>query len=156
VSPDLDMTLREARARYFRDNGFEDDGGYAGKWVRIKLGPIPVMFPNTTGRRAALLQHDLHHVATGYDTTLVGEAEIGAWELASGCRHYYAAWMLNMGAVVIGLFLAPRRVCRAFLRGWRCPNLYRIGVDASWPDETVSGLRRRLGLQAPDEESPRP
>jgi hypothetical protein len=150
-----DSTLREARAQYFRDNGFEDDGGYAVKWVRVKLGPIPVMFPNTTGRRAALLPHDLHHVATGYDTTLVGEAEIGAWELASGCRHYYAAWMLNMGAVVIGLFLAPRRVCRAFFRGWRCTNLYRVGVDASWPEETVTGLRQRLGLQGPCEESPR-
>jgi hypothetical protein len=42
------LTLREARAGYFRDNGIAEDGGY--------------------------------------DTTLVGEAEIGAWELASGCR----------------------------------------------------------------------
>jgi hypothetical protein len=75
-------TLREARARYFLQNGIDEDGGYARKWVRIKLGPVPVWFPNTTGRRAALLPHDLHHVATGYGTTLVGEAEIGAWELA--------------------------------------------------------------------------
>jgi hypothetical protein len=56
-----DVTLREARARYFQANGIDDD---------------------------ALPPHDLHHVATGFDTTLVGEAEIGAWELASGCRHY--------------------------------------------------------------------
>src|SRR2546426_2460170 len=82
------------------------------------------------------------HVATGYDTTLVGEAEIGAWELASGCRHYYAAWILNLGAVVTGLFLAPGRVVRAFQRGRRCTNLYHLGVDASWPEETVSRLRQ--------------
>ena len=141
-----DSTLREARARYFRENGFQEDGGYAGRWVRIKLGPLPVWFPNTKGRRAALLPHDLHHVATGYGTTLVGEAEIGAWELASGCRHYYAAWMLNLGAVVIGLFLAPRRVVRAFFRGWRSTNLYRLGIDANWSEETVQKLRQRLGL----------
>jgi hypothetical protein len=79
-------TLREARARCFRENGIDEDGGYARKWVK-KLGPVPVLFPNTSGRRAALLPHDLHHVATGYGTTLVGEAEIGAWELASGCRN---------------------------------------------------------------------
>ena len=142
------MTLREARTQYFRENGIDDDGGYAKEWVRIKLGPVPVSFPNTTGRRAALLPHDLHHIATGYDTTLVGEAEIGAWELASGCRDYYAAWILNLGAVVIGLFLSPRRVVRAFQRGWRCTNLYHLGVDADWPEETVSRLRQRLGLQA--------
>jgi hypothetical protein len=140
------VTVREARAQYFRENGIDEDGGYAQKWVKIKLGPVPVWFPNTTGRRAVLLQHDLHHVATGYDTTLVGEAEIGAWELASGCRHYYVAWILNLGAVVTGLFLAPRRVVRAFRLGWHCTNLYHVDVAAEWPEETVSGLRRRLGL----------
>jgi hypothetical protein len=92
-------------------------------------------------------------VATGYDTTLVGEAEIGAWELASGCRHYYAAWVLNLGAVLIGLVLAPRRVSRAFVRGWQCTNLYRLGVDAGWPGETVTGLRKQLGLSH-DRQSP--
>jgi hypothetical protein len=148
-------TLREARAQYFRENGIDEDGGYAQKWVRIKLGPVPILFPNTTGRRAALLQHDLHHVATGYDTTLVGEAEIGAWELASGCRHYYAAWILNLGAVVTGLFLAPRQVVRAFQLGRHCTNLYHLGVDADWPGETVSGLRQRLGLNALCGEPPR-
>jgi hypothetical protein len=147
-------TLREARAHYFRQNGIDEDGGYARKWVTIKLGPVPVLIPNTTGRRAALLPHDLHHVATGYGTTLVGEAEIGAWELASGCRHYYAAWILNLGAVVTGLFLAPRRVVRAFQRGWRCTNLYHLGVDADWPEETVSRLRQRLGLHALPEDPP--
>jgi hypothetical protein len=140
-------TLREARAEYFRANGLDEDGGYAKRWVKIKLGPLPVWFPNTDARRAALLQHDLHHVATGYDTSLVGEAEIGAWELASGCRHYYAAWILNLGAVSTGLVLAPRRVARAFARGRRCSNLYHLGVDEGWPEETVSGLRRRLGLE---------
>ena len=141
-------TLREARARYLRENGLEEDGGYARNWVRIKIGPVPFVFPNTNGRRAALLPHDLHHVATGCDTTLVGEAEIGAWELGSGCRHYYAAWILNLSAASTGLFLAPRRVFRAFLRGLRCTNLYHLGIDAGWPDETVGGLRERLRLQA--------
>jgi ubiquinone biosynthesis protein Coq4 len=119
--------------------------------VRIKIGPLPVSFPNTEGRRAALLPHDLHHVATGYATTLVGEAEIGAWELGSGCQHYYAAWILNMGAVLMGLVLAPRRVGRAFRRGLGCTNLYHLGVDARWPHETVGALRERLRLRDPDE-----
>ena len=38
--------------------------------------------------------HDLHHVATGYGTGLIGEAEISAYELRAGCgserRHYTA------------------------------------------------------------------
>ena len=154
MAADNDLTaLRQARAAYFREHGLGVDGGYAQTWVKIKLGPLPVWFRNTRGRRAALLQHDLHHIATGYETTLVGEAEIGAWELASGCRHYYAAWLLNVGAVGIGLLIAPRRVWRAFLRGRRCNNLYHLGVDTRWPDDTVGSLRQRLGLYGPGEES---
>jgi hypothetical protein len=71
VSPDVsdmetrDVTLRQARAQYFRENSIENDGGYADKCVKIKLGPLPIRFPNTSGRQAAWLQHALHHVATG-------------------------------------------------------------------------------------------
>ena len=115
--------LRHARADYFRKNAFGEDGGYGQRWVKLKLGPVPIWFPNTDGRRRAVRLHDLHHVATGYDTSLVGEAEIGAWELAMGCANYYAAWLLNAGAVAMGLFLhrvdsgapscgaAPARIC---------------------------------------------
>jgi len=115
--------LRHARADYFRKNAFGEDGGYGQPWVKLKLGPVPIWFPNTAGRRRAVRLHDLHHVATGYDTSLVGEAEIGAWELAMGCANYYAAWLLNAGAVAMGLFLhrvdsgapscgaAPARIC---------------------------------------------
>ena len=48
-------TLREARAQYLRENGLDEDGGYARNWVTIKLGPVPLMFPNTNARRAVLL-----------------------------------------------------------------------------------------------------
>ena len=139
--------LRDARTEYFRDNNFGDDGGYNGRWVKVKIGPVPVWLPNTYGRRCAVRLHDFHHIATGYDTSLVGEAEIGAWELASGCRNYYAAWILNGGAVMIGFFIAPRRLWRAFVRGWGGTNLYRLGLDDRWLDDTVGALRERLGMR---------
>jgi hypothetical protein len=139
--------LRHARADYFRKNAFGEDGGYGQRWVKLKLGRVPVWFPNTNGRRRAVRLHDLHHLATGYDTTLVGEAEIGAWELAMGCADYYAAWLLNAVAVAMGLFLAPRRLLRAFVRGRGGTNLYRLGFDDHWLDETVGALRERLGLR---------
>lgn len=140
------MPLRHARAQYFRDNGFGEDGGYDQPWVKVKLGPVPLLIPNTEGRRRAVRLHDLHHIATGYGTSLVGEAEIGAWELATGCANYYAAWLLNAGAAAMGLLLAPRRLRRAFTRGRRSTNLYRVGFDDRWLDDTVGALRDRLGL----------
>ena len=63
--------------------------------------------------------HDLHHIATGYDTSWTGEAEIAAWELASGCRGYVAAWVLDLASIPLGLVIAPRRLLRASRIGTR-------------------------------------
>jgi len=145
------VTVREARAQYFAVNGFSD-ATYTDAWVKFKVGPIPVVFPNTASRKRAIPLHDVHHVATGYATSLVGEAEIGAWEIAGSCTNYWAAWMLNASAFAYGLVLAPRRVYRAFMRGRHSRTLYRLGFDESLLDRSVGELRRHLEL---DRERPR-
>ncbi len=138
-------TLRDARAAYFVANGFSE-ASYTDDWVRLALGPIPFAFPNTASRKRAIPLHDLHHVATGYDTTLRGEAEIGAWEIAAGCTDHWAAWVLNASAFAYGLLLAPRRVYAAFVRGRHSRSLYHVGWDPALLDLRVGELRRRLRL----------
>ena len=135
-----DWTLREARELYFRANGFAPDGGYSDKWVRVQLGPLPLVFPNVPSRVRAVRIHDLHHIATGYQTDNVGEFEIGAWEVASGCRDYWAAWFLNLSSMAAGLFRCPRRTFRAFVRGRHTRNLYGR-YDESLLERTVAELR---------------
>lgn len=143
-------SVREARARYFAANGFSD-ATYRDTWVKVALGPLPFVFPNTRSRKRAIPLHDLHHVATGYATTLRGEAEIGAWEIASGCANHWAAWALDAFAFTWGLALAPRRVYRAFVRGRHSKSLYRIGWNEALLGLTVDELRHRLEL---DRETP--
>ena len=142
------QTVAEARDVYFRANGFSL-ASYSDRWVKLKVGPIPLAFPNTAARIAAVKLHDLHHVATGYATSWTGEAEIGAWEVGAGCGRYYAAWVLNLSAFGIGCVLAPRRLFRAYVRGRRSKSLY----DRAFGDDllalTVGDLRRRLGLTTP-------
>jgi len=58
-------TVRDARARYFAANRF-DERGYADRWVRLQAGPIPIFIPNTRSRVRAVRVHDVHHVVTGY------------------------------------------------------------------------------------------
>ncbi|HEX6746652.1 MAG TPA: hypothetical protein VF092_05100 [Longimicrobium sp.] len=140
------LTLREARARFFAEHGFDADGGYGKRWFRIETRPIPIYLPNLASRVAAVKLHDLHHIATGYGTDWRGEAEIGAWEVAGGCGRYWAAWLLNFGAFVIGLVIAPRRTYRAFVRGRHSRNLYGGRFHDSLLDETVGALRGRLQL----------
>jgi len=93
------MSMGAARQRYFDANGF--DGAYAERWVKLKAGPIAFYFPNAEGRRRAVKFHDLHHIATGYQTDWTGEAEISAWEIASGCGRFGWAWFLNLSLPLI-------------------------------------------------------
>jgi hypothetical protein len=140
------LTLREARAQYFERAGF-DERSYGERWVKLSVLGRPLLaFPNTAGRVRAVKLHDLHRVLTGYDTTWSGEAEIGAWELATGCRRYWAAWHLNAWAAAIGLFIAPARVLRAFARGRRERNLYDTELSDALLDEPLGPLRARLGI----------
>jgi hypothetical protein len=141
-------TLRAARDVYFRRFGF-DNGGYDDKWVRLQVGPIPFFFPNLPARVIAVKYHDLHHVLADYPANWVGESEIGAWEVASGCGRHWPAWILNLDALAIGLAIAPRKTYRAFVRGRHTDNLYRRRFDDRLLARTVSDVRRQLKLDRP-------
>lgn len=140
------LTMKDARQRYFAANGFGEDGGYAKPTVEVEVFGLRVNIPNTEGRLRAVRYHDLHHVLTDYQTDMAGEAEIAAWELASGCRDLVAAWILNGGAYAYGLLVCPRRVFRAFVRGRHSENLYGRRFDEALLQRTVGSLRRELSL----------
>lgn len=143
-------TMLEARTRYFEDNGFGQDGGYGKRWVALKLGPLPFAIPNTQARVRAVRYHDLHHVLTGYGTDWTGESEISAWELASGCRDMWAAWVLNLSAMGIGLLLdlfrGRARTRRAFVRGRHSRNLYDRDYGDALLSQPLGALRAELDL----------
>jgi hypothetical protein len=147
------ITLGAARTAYYERNRFGADGGDSLDWVPLEVLGMTLKIPNTEGRRRAVRFHDLHHVVTGYETDLRGEAEIAAWELASGCLRWPAATLLNSVALAMGLVLAPRRICRAWARGRQTRNLYREdGIEHLLP-RTVDDVRRALAL---DGAAPRP
>ena len=148
-----ELSMADARQRYFTSNGF--DGSYSERWVKLKAGPFAFYLPNAPGRVRAVKVHDLHHVATGFQTTWTGEAEIAAWEIASGCGRFFWAWVLNLSALAIGVAIAPHAVFRAFVRGRHTRNLYRA-TDAARDtilQRSVGDTRRELGLDQP---MPRP
>ena len=141
------LSMREALDLHFKCNGFTAEG-YSAPTFTIKLLGIPFTFPSTPARRRALPLHDFHHILTGYGTNFIGEAEIGAWELRAGCNSFITYW-LNTWGVVIGLFISPRRVARAFRTARGQHTLYRDGQPyAALLDLRVEALRRRLGIPA--------
>ena len=146
-----EMSLRDARTLFFEQGNLGEDGGYSSRWVRVETKPFPFYFPNWRARVAAARLHDLHHIAAEYETDWPGEAEISAWEIASGCGRYHAAWILDLAGWYAGIAVAPRRLFRAFLRGRRAKtNLYHTGFDESRLGVTTVGtLRDELDLRTP-------
>jgi hypothetical protein len=118
----------------------------------FRIGKLPLAYPSFPARRRAIPLHDLHHVATGYATSLIGEGEISAWELGGGAAGFAAGWLFALGGFGGGLVLAPRRTYRAFIRGRHTTNLYQLGWSDDLLDLTVDELRARLGV---DREPPR-
>jgi hypothetical protein len=132
------MSLQDARTLFFKRGNLGADGGYSSRWVRVESKPIAFYFPNCHSRVAAARLHDLHHIVAEYDTDWAGEAEIAGWEIASGCTHYYAAWILNLGAFAVGLIVAPQSLFRAFVRGRRArTNLYHTGFSELQLDDVT-------------------
>lgn len=123
------------------------------KWLKFKIGPLPAAIPNTSSMLRAVRVHDLNHVITGYDTNLTGEATISAFEIGAGCGDYAAAWMINLWGFTYGVFLAPRGLLHAFVRGHRSGSLYRCAIDDDTLDRTVGALRREVRLHPEEVES---
>src|SRR5690348_4985515 len=144
-----EMTLGEARARYFELNNFESDGGYGERWIKVRVWRIPIWLPNTAGRVRAVKLHDIHHVLTEYPTTWRGEAEISSWEVGSGGLYkYYAGWLLDLLNIAQGLVVNPVGVYRAFMRGRGNKNLFSREFSDDILDNKVGEYRRELLLDS--------
>ena len=92
-------TPGEILTKFYTGNNLEPDGGQKSSRVKIELAAgFHFYIPNFNARRKALLKHDIHHLHTEYSTTLSGESEISAWEIASGCKKYWAAFFIDTSA----------------------------------------------------------
>lgn len=138
-------SVESALNRYLVENGFSESE-YTKQTMVLEVGPLSFVLPNPPTRQRAIPLHDLHHVATGYGTDLVGEAEIGVWELRGGCNTVFL-WLINLVAIVTGLFLSPRRMLAAWRNARGARTLYVSRIEpARARAMTVPELRRALGV----------
>lgn len=145
-------SVRRARDAYLAENGFTLDA-YDARWTDGSFLGIPMKVPNTNKHRWAIMRHDLHHVATGYGTDMIGEAEISAWELRAARRlGLYVSTIVLLGAL-LGALRAPGRTFAALRAGRGARFLYDgllgDGEEAEYEallELTVGELRARLGV----------
>jgi len=144
------LLISNALTQFFEQYQLGADGGLSSNWVKLKIGKFFIPIPNTKERKRALIFHDIHHIVTGYASNWKGEVEIGAWEVASGCGDYMAAWVLDLGSLLIGLFLYPKLTYSAFIRGRRSNNLYHYKyTQEQLMEMSVPELQNILKLEEP-------
>lgn len=143
---DENMLIKDALILLF-DRFHIPANAYTAKTFIIWIGKIPIHIPNIPARVKIARYHDVHHIITGYPANWKGEAEIGAWEIATGCRTSFIAWFLNGGAVMVGLCTHPKAVLKAFQRGRKThTNLYHNFDYDSLLSMTVKEVRKEVGL----------
>lgn len=149
-------TPRELLPLFYEDHHLGFDGGQSSSSVRIDMTKgIYFFVPNFDARRKAVLWHDIHHLLTEYSAaSFLGECEISAWEIASGCRSYWAAFLIDTSGVLLGCYISPRKIVQAYSRGRRTSNLYHdLYSQEEVLNTPVAELKRRLKLDLYPKES---
>ena len=138
---DTDEKVRTSIQQYLAKSGYSTDG-YEDRRFRVSVGRLVLNFPNP-GR---LPYHDLHHVVSGYDTGLVGEAEVSIYELRGGCPTILILF-LCLGSIAIGCVLSPKRIIKAWRAAKGTSTLYASTVPYEKLIEmNMIDLRRLLNI----------
>ena len=141
------MTLRDALIETLTDKGIRDSDTPAGQlykddWFRFYVGHWSLKVLKLGRAIGSLALHGAHHLLTGYGTDLRGEAELVAWELASGgCGRHWVMWIDRVVAIPL-MLVAPRASFRAMKRGWTTQNLYCLDSKRAL-DMDLDEVRRR-------------
>ena len=141
-------TPREILSKFYEDHHLDADGGQSKSYVKIDItSKFHFYFPNFDARKKAVIKHDIHHLLTEYETTVAGESEISAWEVASGCKSYWAAFLIDVSGAALGFLTNFWGVFKAFARGLRTKNLYHDTFTTEQAlDMKIGDLRTAFNL----------
>ena len=145
------MKLRDALIAYLFEKGYRDPDTPAGQlyqddWFHFYVGHWNLKIFKLGSAIHSLALHDAHHMLTGYQTDLQGEAELVGWELASGgCGRHWVMWIDRIFAIPI-MFASPRASLHAIRRGRREQNLYCLSAPHALDleiDDVRTGMKAR-------------
>lgn len=99
-----------------RANGLDPRPEDSPVWM-AQLGTFEFPLPNFDWRRRVLVQHDRHHLLTGYETTAQGELLMASWELGAEVYSDWRQRALCRFLMALGLITCQRKALAAYRRG---------------------------------------
>ncbi len=120
------MTVEAVLNRYLAERGLSR----ADTWLYLLIGDLRVPYVPLAPFRRFLAIHDLHHIITGYSTSLHDEICLIGWELMSGGWGRNNWWYFGKSINILWiLVINPLGMWRALRDGWRCRNLHRYELE---------------------------
>lgn len=128
------------------DNGFDLEV-LDGKALGLSQLPSPLDYLNARN----LQTHDLWHLVAGYETTVLHEFSIAAFQVAQFGHSYSANLLAVMAGVAalsppIGFPILMDSVFAAWVHGRQTPQLMRIGWEELWT-HSVSDIRSEYDIK---------
>lgn len=117
--------MRQGLRHYLNENGFRASD-YDAPRTPVKMFGLRFSVPNPPLHAWILRRHDLHHMATGFGTDLLGEAQLAVWEWRRGLRGaglYSTLYVL--GIAIPGLLLVPHKTWWIWRAAGRGRSLFR-------------------------------
>jgi hypothetical protein len=142
------MTIRDALVVYLSEKGYRDPDTpegqlYKDDWFHFYIGHRNLKIFKLGSTIHSLALHDAHHMLTGYQTDMQGEAELVGWELASGgCGRHWVMWIDRIFAIPL-MLACPRASLRAIRRGRHEQNLYSMAAPHAL-DLQIDDVRSRM------------
>lgn len=112
----MTKNAKDELIKFRLENGLNPHEADSPIWLAT-LGSFIMPLPNFKWRRAAIDQHDMHHMMTGYSTSVSGELCLASWELGAKC--YTSFWARGLCAflMTLGLIAQPRLTLQAYKAG---------------------------------------
>lgn len=128
------------------DNGFDLEV-LDGEGLGLSKLPSPLDFLNTRN----LQTHDLWHLVAGYETTILHEFSIAAFQLAQFGHSYSGSLMAVMTGVAalspaVGFPILMDSVLTAWAHGRKTPPMIGIDWESQW-NLSVNEIRRRYEIE---------
>ncbi len=120
------MTVQQVLDNYLEGLGLSRSD----KWFCLLIGGLRIPYFPRYPLRHFLTIHDVHHIMTGYSTSITDEIYLIGWELMSGGWGRHNWWYFGKPLSLVVLFLiSPVRVWSALSTGARHRNLYSFELD---------------------------
>lgn len=123
------MDVRSALEEYYSFQPYLSDDKRDNTYITFYLGKWDLKVPNFKSSEKKIINHDLHHIITGYGTDRIGEGEVAAWQLGTGILFQPIGMAYSLAGLFTGLLLSFNRTDKAFKVGRRNCNLYSVNVS---------------------------